>query len=223
MTAALVLDFGGVISRTFFETHDLTEQTLNLPTGTLNWRGPFEPQSDPLWQKMQADEISERDYWQTRVQELAKLSGNDWHSVADCIRAVRADEPEKVIRPEALAAIDSARAQGHKVAILSNELDLFYGSDFRQKLPFLKHFDAIVDATYTEILKPDPRAYHLVLEALALPANACVFVDDQKRNIDGAHAVGLHTVHFDVTQPAASYQQALRLLSQAAGENPREQ
>src|SRR5690606_23974568 len=64
---ALVLDFGGVISRMLFETHALTEQALGLPPGTLTWRGPFDPASDPLWQDMQADKLSERDYWMART------------------------------------------------------------------------------------------------------------------------------------------------------------
>ena len=55
---ALVLDFGGVISRMLFETHDLSEEALCLKPGTLNWKGPFDPATDPLWQSMQADEIS---------------------------------------------------------------------------------------------------------------------------------------------------------------------
>jgi hypothetical protein len=37
---ALVLDFGGVISRMLFETHPLTEQALGLAPGTLTRRGP---------------------------------------------------------------------------------------------------------------------------------------------------------------------------------------
>jgi putative hydrolase of the HAD superfamily len=98
------------------------------------------------------------------------------------------------------------------LAILSNELDLFYGAQFRDKLPFLAQFDVIHDATYTKILKPDPRAYSAVLDALALPASACVFVDDQLRNIRGAQAVGLKTVHFNVKRPDESYGQALALL-----------
>src|SRR5690242_19584389 len=60
---ALVLDFGGVISRTLFETHALTEAALGLARNTLTWRGPFAPETDPLWQSMQREEISERDYW----------------------------------------------------------------------------------------------------------------------------------------------------------------
>ncbi len=39
----------------------------------------------------------------------------------------------------------------------------------------------IVDATYTKILKPDPRAYEQVLAELALDRADCVFVDDQKK------------------------------------------
>ncbi|MPQ95575.1 HAD-IA family hydrolase [Thioclava sp. JE_KL1] len=209
---ALVLDFGGVISRTLFETHDLTEAALGLASGSLTWRGPFEPQTDPLWRAMQADEISERDYWRQRTQEVAALVGRDWSEMSDFVRAARGASPADVIRPEFLAAIDKAEAAGCRLAILSNELDLFYGADFREKLPFLRRFDAVIDATYTKILKPDPRAFHGVLEALDLPAEACVFVDDQLRNIRGAEAVGMIPVHFDVQSPAQGYATALRLL-----------
>ncbi len=59
---ALVLDFGGVSSRTLCETHALTEAAPGLPTGTLTRRGPFDPAGDALWRDMQADRISERDY-----------------------------------------------------------------------------------------------------------------------------------------------------------------
>ncbi|OWY09912.1 HAD family hydrolase [Thioclava sp. F42-5] len=209
---ALVLDFGGVISRTLFETHDLTEAALGLASGSLNWRGPFEPQTDPLWRAMQADEISEREYWRQRTQEVAALVGCDWSEMSDFVRAARGASPADVIRPEFLAAIDKAEAAGCRLAILSNELDLFYGADFRKKLPFLRRFDAVIDATYTKILKPDPRAYQGVLDALGLPAEACVFVDDQLRNIRGAEAVGMIPVHFDVQSPAQGYATALRLL-----------
>jgi putative hydrolase of the HAD superfamily len=117
-----------------------------------------------------------------------------------------------VIRPEFLETIAIVKAAGAPLAILSNELDLFYGSDFRHKLPFLKDFDLIVDATYTEILKPDPRAYAFITDGLGLQAKDCIFVDDQDRNIQGAIEAGMQTVHFDVMEPAKSYQAALALM-----------
>jgi putative hydrolase of the HAD superfamily len=211
-TRALILDFGGVISRTLFETHDLSEKALGLPTGSLTWQGPFAPEADPLWRAMQADEISERDYWKSRTAEVGKLTGQNWSEMSNFVRAARGAEPDAVIRPEFRTTIAACKAAGVRLAILSNELDLFYGADFREKLPFLKDFEVIVDATYTGILKPDARAYEQVLQELGLPAADCVFVDDQLRNIKGAEALGLPAVHFDVMAPSQSYAEALRLL-----------
>jgi len=206
---ALVLDFGGVVSKTLFETHALSEQALGLPPGTLAWRGPFDPATDPLWQKMQRDEISERDYWHTRTREVGKLVGEDWADMQTFVKRARGADPDAVIRPEARRAIVQVHVAGYKLAVLSNELDLFYGAEFRKKLPLLKPFATIVDATYTGILKPDPRAYQQVADELGLPPEACVFVDDQLRNVAGARRAGMKTVHFDVTNPAKSYDEAL--------------
>lgn len=214
MIRALVLDFGGVISKTLFETHALSEAALGLPPGTLTWRGPFDPASDAPWRAMQAGEMTERDYWALRMRETGALVGEDWTEFPQFVGRVRGADPAAVIRPEALAAIARARAAGHRLAILSNELDLFYGRDFRAKLPFLADFDLIVDATHTGVLKPDPRAFKLVTDGLDLPPAACVFVDDQARNLTGAKAVGMPFVHFDVTRPGDSYARALALLEQ---------
>ncbi len=212
MEKALVLDFGGVISRTLFETHALTEAALGLPSGTLRWMGPFEPESDALWRDMQAGLISERDYWLKRTLETAALVGRPWTRMEEFVKAARGADPIPVIRPEALETIGRALESGFKLAILSNELDLFYGADFRGKLPFLADFDLIVDATYTKILKPDPKAYALITAGLALPADNCIFVDDQPKNAAGAEAIGMKTILFDVKNPTTSYNEALALL-----------
>jgi len=38
-------------------------------------------------------------------------------------------------------------------------------------------------------------------EALGLPADKVVFVDDQPRNVAGGSAVGIHSFHLDITNP----------------------
>jgi putative hydrolase of the HAD superfamily len=210
---ALILDFGGVISRTLFETHALSETALGLAAGTLTWQGPFEPETDTLWQTMQADQISERDYWLQRTREVGRLLGEDWTEMQTFVQRARGADVAAVIRPEAVSAIEQAKALGYKLGILSNELDLFYGADFRERLPLLKNFDVIVDATYTGILKPDPRAYQACLQALGVGAVQAVFVDDQARNIEGAKACGLHVVTFDVSEPAQSFSKAIQRLA----------
>ena len=209
---ALILDFGGVVTRTLFETHDITERALGLPAGTLTWRGPFEPATDPLWVRMQNREITERDYWMTRTREIGKLVGEDWDDMKTFVQRARGAEAELVLRPEARDAILKVKAAGLRLAILSNELDLFYGVEFRKRFPLIDLFDVIVDATYTGILKPDPRTYEQVIAEVGLPREACVFVDDQLKNIEGAQAVKLPCVHFDVTNPADGYARALSML-----------
>lgn len=205
MTArALVLDFGGVISRTMFETHDHTERALGLPAGTLRWRGPFDPAGDPLWREMQAGGISERDYWLIRAREVGRLLGEDWGEMQTLVRRARGADPDRVVRPETVALIEAAHAAGCRLAILSNELDLFYGAGLRARLACLQRFDVIVDATHTGVLKPDRRAYVMAADALRVPPAHCVFVDDQPRNVEGAHRAGMVAVAFDVRDPAAS-------------------
>ena len=214
MTAeALVLDFGGVVSKTMFETHNITEQALGLPAGSLTWEGPFaEDGDDELWSRMQNGDISERDYWSARTFEVGAMVGQKWTAMQDFIKAARGARIDDCLRPEALAAIAAAKAGGKRLAVLSNELDLFYGSDFREKIAVLADFELIVDATYTQILKPDPRAYGFITDGLGLTADQCVFVDDQAKNIRGSEDVGMQSVWFDVRAPRESYNQALALL-----------
>ncbi len=212
MKQAFILDFGGVITRTLFETHDISEAALGLARGSLTWRGPFDPDSDPLWRDMQAGLISERDYWLMRTREVGRQVGENWDRMETLVTRARGADPAASIRPEAVASIEAAKAAGCRLGIISNELDLFYGRELRQRVDVLRHFDCIIDATYTGILKPDPRAYALCVDQLGVPTADCVFVDDQQRNIDGALRAGMRAVHFDIAQPAQSYRRALALL-----------
>jgi putative hydrolase of the HAD superfamily len=195
---ALLLDFGSVISVSVFERHRETEQILGLPAGTLTWLGPLAPAGDALWRSMLRGEISERDYWQVRARETGELIGeHDW-DMPMLLKRVRQTDPNAVVRPEIDALVLAARAAGIRVGILSNELELFYGNKFLAGMRFLKDLDVIVDATHTGILKPDPRAYQMAIDALKLPPERVLFVDDQFRNIAGAVGVGLQTQYFDL-------------------------
>jgi len=210
---ALVLDFGSVISLTMFETHAQTERELGLKPGTLTWMGPFDPENDPLWQQMEAGEISQRDYWLVRSKEVGAMVGEQWNTMMEFVKRARGSDPMSIMRPSMLELIALAHNSGCKTAILSNELDLFFGDDIRGKLPFLSQIDLIVDATYTKILKPDPKAYQLCLDQLGLKADQCVFIDDQLNNVQGANAVGMHGLHLDVFRPQLCIDDAKSLLA----------
>lgn len=194
----LLLDFGSVVSVSLFERHRDTERRLGLAPQSLTWRGALAPETDGLWQAMQRDEISERDYWATRAREVGEAVGESAWDMATLLRRIRQVDPESAVRPEMRGLIGAARERGIRLGILSNELELFYGQEFLQRMRVLEHFDVVIDATHTQILKPDQRAYALATDALQLPAGEVLFVDDQLRNIIGAIKAGLQAQLFDL-------------------------
>ena len=195
---ALLLDFGSVISVSVFERHRETERILGLPEGTLDWMGPIDPSTDALWRAMQNDEITERDYWARRAAELGEHVGEPGWDVLTMLHRVRQTDPNAVVRPQVYRMIRIARARGIKVGILSNELELFYGKEFLNRMDVLADMTVIIDATHTGILKPDPRAYEQAVQGLGLEPREILFVDDQFRNIAGAVRAGLQTQYFDL-------------------------
>lgn len=216
---ALVLDYGGVICRTTFERQPLIERKLGLAPGTLRWRGPFDPDNDELWRDMLADRITEREYWHRRAAEVGRLIGEEWTTPRKMMGPALNDSIDSTTRPEALATVHAVRHAGRKVGVLSNELDLFNGPGFSAKLSVMKLMHATVDATYTGILKPDPRAYQAAAHALDTPIERCLMVDDQPRNIKGALAAGMQAEWFDVTRPAETYARVLARLGIDAAES----
>jgi putative hydrolase of the HAD superfamily len=194
----LLLDFGSVISVSLFERHRQTEAILSLAPGSLTWLGPIAPATDALWQAMQRDEITERDYWARRAQELGTLAGEGHWDVLTMLNRVRQTDPNEVVRPEMHALIRCSRAAGIHVGILSNELELFYGKPFLARMAILQEMTVIVDASTTGVLKPAARAYAMAIEGMGLAAEDILFVDDQFRNVAGAVKAGLQTHHFDL-------------------------
>jgi putative hydrolase of the HAD superfamily len=209
---ALLLDFGTVIQKSFFETRADIETLLQIPSGTLTWAGPFDPGSDPLWRQVLSGAFPERAYWDQRAREVGRLVGEYW-TIQDYCRKHNELPLSAILRPEMLDLISDVKQAGLKFGILTNELELFHGKDWLLTMPFTHMVDAIVDATHTHILKPDPRAYALALEGLDLPANEVVFIDDQPRNVAGGSAVGIRSFHLDITNPLESIAQVRLAMS----------
>lgn len=209
---ALLLDFGGVCILSPVELHRHTERALGLPERTLTWMGPVDPSTDPLWRALLANELSERAYWQRRAEEVGRLAGRHPFSVEDYFRACFELPEEVIIRRAAVAAVAKARAAGRKVGILTNDLEAFHGQAWVARMTFLRGVDSLTDASKTGILKPDPRAYQQALAELGVAAGEVLFVDDQPRNVAGARALGIETIHFDIAHPDASWREVERAL-----------
>lgn len=211
MPRALVLDFGGPVLLTPFEVVQAFERRLGLAPGTFEWAGPFDPAKDSLWRRMQAGEITEDEYWATRAEEMAAVTG-DPGLRAMMAHLYPADEIDSLIRRQAREAVWAAKAAGLRTAVLTNHLASYYDDDWISRAGFLNEVDVVIDGSRTGVLKPDPAAYWPILDALETPAKAALFVDDQPRNIDGARAIGMAALLFDVTKPSESYRQVVQSL-----------
>jgi HAD superfamily hydrolase (TIGR01509 family) len=88
------------------------------------------------------------------------------------------------------ATIDDLRQRGVRTALLSNAAG---GGTAKARLG--RWFDALVFSGEVGFAKPDPQVYLLTAERLGLPAAACGFVDDSRRNVDGAVAAGMTGIH----------------------------
>jgi 2-haloacid dehalogenase len=71
----------------------------------------------------------------------------------------------------------------------------------RARYPFLARFGTILVSGEERLIKPDARIFQLLLERIAHPAQACIYIDDSPRNVAAAQALGFDAIHF--TAPSA--------------------
>ena len=141
----LLLDFGSVISVSVFERHRETEAALSLRAGCLDWLGPLAPETDALWQAMQRDELSERDYWARRAAELGAAVGEPGWDVQTMMLRVRQTDPaaywdqlatwqDAQIEHQRVLAIQTHQAQAREAAV-AQAVDQA-NHELAQKYPF---------------------------------------------------------------------------------------
>lgn len=209
----LLLDFGGVCLLNPVELHRSLERRMGLPPGTFTWMGPVDPSTDPLWQRLLAKEVTEREYWHQRAMDVGEAAGKgaDW-TLRDYMSETYQEPEAVIIRESARALVRDAKAAGRKVGILTNDLYDFHGEAWVESISFFKDVDTITDASRIPALKPDPRAFAQALTDLDVSREEVVFVDDQVRNVEGSRAFGLETVFFNVANPPESWAETRRLL-----------
>lgn len=208
---ALLLDFGGVCLLNPVEMHSVAEERLGLSPGSLDWLGPIDPSTDPLWQNMTAERMTEPEYWAGRAAQLAELSGREL-SLQDYMTLLFDPPTPDMVRPEAKRVAAAAQAAGYGVSVLTNDMRSFHGRTWEHGVEFLQTVDHIVDCSDTGILKPDPRAFHRAAEITGVDLERMLFVDDQPRNVAGAEAVGLDAMWFDIANAADAWTDVARRL-----------
>ncbi|MBW0115175.1 HAD family hydrolase [Pseudonocardia abyssalis] len=209
---ALLLDLGGTVFRSGNEMLALLGEAEPATAAVVARRGPLGTEPDPSWDAMIRREITEREYWALRSDEVGAALGREW-PIQEFMHTLYALVGDDIIRPAAAELIADARAAGHRIGVLTNDLRAFHGETAMASHPVLAQVDALVDASVTGILKPDPRAYALAAAELGTAPGDIVFVDDMPWNVTGARAAGMIAVELDLTDPDAAFAVARRELN----------
>ncbi len=182
---AVIWDCGGVIIRTEDDRGRREwERRLGVPDHELD-RIVMRSES---WIQAQCGDITEDEYW-SDIQNQLGLDEQSLRSLRHDFYA--GDRPNAVVT-EVIRRLRS----DYKQAILSNA-PLSLHAELRDRFHIAGLFHVIVASAVIRVMKPDPRAYGAVLEALGLQADETVFIDDLRPNIDAARRLGMHVIHFD--------------------------
>lgn len=185
---ALIFDVGGVLTtpvlgsfRLFCESEGLELEDLRRAVGDL-----LNVQDDdhPVAQlEMGLMDVGPFETW--LCGELDRTFGTSIVAEGVAHRLVGNVELE----PRMFDALRKAREAGVKTGLLSNS---WGRTDYGALVDLV---DGVVISGAERLRKPDPRIYRLAAERVGAEPEACVFVDDVARNVEGAVAVGMRAIH----------------------------
>jgi putative hydrolase of the HAD superfamily len=202
MTPAAVLwDFGGVITTSPFEAFNRYEEANGLPLDFI--RGLNATNSDSnAWACFERGEL-DRDAFVRRFEEEAEKAGGRLDAL-EVLAALGGS-----IRPEMAEAVRRCHAT-MKTALLTNNF-IAEGQARSEFGGLFESFDVIIESSTSGLRKPDPRVYRLACERLEIEPSEAVMLDDLGVNLKPARAMGMTTIK------VVSADQALADLEAATG------
>ncbi|MEK9719767.1 MAG: HAD-IA family hydrolase [Quisquiliibacterium sp.] len=193
--AAVIWDFGGVISASPFEAFASYERANGLPHGfirSVNTHNPL----DNAWARLERNQCGPAEFDALFAAESAALG-----------HEVRGGEVlallDGAIRPEMIEALRRIRVRLKTGCITNNfAIDAVGAPPASDKSAIMALFDHVIESAKAGVRKPDPRIYLMMTQALGVPPQACVYLDDLGINLKPARALGMRTIKVGDPGPA---------------------
>jgi putative hydrolase of the HAD superfamily len=196
---AVVSDFGGVLTTPLLQSFMAFQDQTGITTETLGkgMAAATEANGDNPLFEMERGEITEAAFLDLLTDHLEPLLGHrpEMHRFKEIY--FEALDPN----PPMIELMRELKGAGHRMAMLTNNVREWEPL-WRSMLPVDEIFETVVDSGFVGCRKPESRIYELTLERIALPAEACLFVDDVLVNVEGARKAGLRAVHFQDNEQA---------------------
>ena len=212
--AAVIFDFGGVVTTSPFEAFNRMEAERGLPHDLVRRINAADPDGN-AWARFERAEIDAATFDRLFLAE-ARAMGHDLPG-ADVLALLAGD-----VRPRMVAAIDRLKADGYRLGCITNNVPAGQGagmaptSDRAAEIAaILARFDRVIESSKVGVRKPDPRIYAMMTDALAVPPERCVYLDDLGINCKPAAAMGMTAIK--VVTEAQALDDLLRALDLPAG------
>lgn len=138
--------------------------------------------------------IIEREGWQIEIARLQAIIRKNFHNQVDGTLPILMD-----LAPQYDLVLHSDHARE-------------WISYIKSIHPFLKLFKRSFFSFELKRLKNDPDAFLMALDAISLPPQSCLFIDDNPANVEAAESVGIPSIHFlDATQLAVELERFVLL------------
>ena len=196
---ALISDFGGVLTTPLVDAFLAIQRDSGIPLGALGQAMAAlaaEDGGNPLY-ALETGHVSEREFLSRLERALGEQLGRDVQMTGFSEAWFSHLHPNR----ELLDYMGALRARGLRLALLTNNVREWEPL-WRAKLPVDELFELVVDSAFVGMRKPDPAIYRLALERLALPPEACLFVDDNEENVAAARELRIRAVWFRSTEQA---------------------
>ena len=208
--AAVIFDFGGVITASPFEAFNRLESERALPHDFIRHVNATNPDTN-AWALFERAEINAAQFDALFAQEAAMLGHTlDGASVLAVLAGA--------VRPTMVTALDCLAAAGYRLACITNNVPTGHGAGMARNADradnleaVFARFEHVIESSKAGMRKPDPRIYTMMTEHLGLAPGACVYLDDLGINCKPAAALGMHAIK------VTSGEQALADLSAVLG------
>jgi len=190
---AVLWDFGGVITSSPFEAFNRYEASRGLPRDSIRRINAADPDRN-AWARLERSEI-DADAFDALFAEEAAAQG---YQIAgrDVLSLLAGD-----IRPAMVAALDTLTAAGIRIGCITNNAKVGRGAGMvadpekaRAVAAILARFEHVIESAKVGVRKPDPRIYRMMCDAIGVPPEACVYLDDLGINCKPAAAMGMAAI-----------------------------
>jgi putative hydrolase of the HAD superfamily len=199
MFDAVLFDFGGVFTQSPFEVVRLHGAEVgDDPEVVLEVLfGAYDRDTDHPWHRLERGEVTLDD----ALAEIRALAGEAGLTV-DPFAAFAKFGTGGSMADAMVERTRTLRADGLRTALITNNVKEF-GDGWRSLVPVDELFEVVIDSSHAGVRKPDPRIFVMATDALGVPPERCVFLDDFPGNIAAAEALGITGVLVGADRHAA--------------------